>query len=319
MTSQRTTNDDGISTLAMLEARGVGASQRSDLLRSGALIRLRNGWFARPGADAERSRAVRVGGRISCMTALRQVGLWVMPDSRLHIAVAPNASRLRCPDDRHRRWDPEAHPDIRLHWTDESDRPPESAAADAIETSITHLVRCVDRNSAIVTIDSALNTITSGRPVLTMRQLRAALEPLARSHGRILELVDGSSQSGLETLARLRLRSHGIRVQTQVSIDGVGRVDVLIGDRLVLELDSRSHHLGDGYETDRTRDLELFRQGFIVIRVSYRRVMFDWQSVEDAIVVAVRRGDHRWRHAGSPAATMRSRSSERARAGADGD
>jgi very-short-patch-repair endonuclease len=295
MQPQRTEVDDGICTLAMLEARGVGASRRSTLLGSGELVRLRNGWFARANADTQRLRAVRVGGRITCVTALRQKGLWVMPDSRLHVAVAPNASRLRCPDDRHRSWDADAHPDIRLHWAEDSDRPPESAAVDAVETSISHLVRCMDRNSAIVTIDSALNTVIRGRRVLSMQQLRTALAPLPPTHGRILDLVDATSQSGLETLARLRLRARGIRVRTQVRIERVGRVDVLIGDRLVLELDSRSHHLGENYEKDRTRDLELFRQGFTVIRVSYWRVMFDWASIEEAILMAVRRGDHRWR------------------------
>ena len=80
-------------------------------------------------------------------------------------------------------------------------------------------------------------------------------------------------------------------MRTQVSIDGVGRVDVLIGDRLVLELERRSHHLADNYRTDRARDLEPFRQGFTVLRVSYRRVMYDWPAVEEAILTAIRRGD----------------------------
>jgi very-short-patch-repair endonuclease len=291
-TSLRSTHDDGILTLAMLESIGIGAGRRATLLQSGKLIRLRNGWFARPDADADRARAVRIGGRISCMTALRQQGLWVMPDRRLHVAVRENASRLRCPDDRHKRWDPRAHPDVRLHWTERSWDVPASVAAESLGTSIAHLIGCVDRNSAIVTIDSALNTVVDGRPLLSMRALRTTLAQLAPSHGHIADLVDPGAQSGLETLARLRLRAHGIRVRTQVNIDRVGRVDVLIGDRLVVELDGRSHHVGENYETDRMRDLELFRQGYTIVRVSYRNVMFEWPAVEAAILTAVRRGDH---------------------------
>jgi very-short-patch-repair endonuclease len=276
----------------MLEARGVGAATRSTLLREGHLVRLRNGWFARPDADADRARAVRIGGRITCMTALKQEGLWVMPDRRLHVAVRENASRLRCPDNFHRKWDDGAHPDIRLHWTEHELDAPASVAVESLSTSIVHLVKCVDRNSAIVTIDSALNTSRGGRRLLSMDDLGNALRLLSPSHERILDLVDSEAQSGLETLARLRLRGHGIRVRSQVQIDRVGRVDVLIGDRLVLELDSRTHHLGENYEKDRTRDLELFRQGFLTLRVSYRRVMFEWPSIEEAIRMAVRRGDH---------------------------
>jgi very-short-patch-repair endonuclease len=226
------------------------------------------------------------------MTALRQQGLWVMPDRRLHVAVRENASRLRCPDDRHKQWDQQSHPNIRLHWTEHTWDAPAAPAVETLGTSIAHLLRCVDRNSAIVSIDSALNTTVQGRPLLSLSDLRSAVRQLPPSYERVLDLVDPGAQSGLETLARLRLRGHGIRVRTQVTIDRVGRVDVLIGDRLVLELDGRSHHLGDNYENDRTRDLELVRQGFTVVRVSYRQVMFDWQSIEETILLAVRRGDH---------------------------
>jgi very-short-patch-repair endonuclease len=284
--------DDGIFTLTMLASRGVSDSKRSALLRSGQLIRLRNGWFARPDADADRMRAVRIGGRISCVSALKQLGLLVMPDRRLHVVVRGNASRLRCPDDRRHIWDPDSHPDIRLHWTGRSRDTLGGPAADGVCDSIAQLLQCAQRNVAIVSIDSALNTVVNGRPLLSLTELRTVLRDLPPSYERILDLVDPGAQSGLETLARLRLRGHGLRVRTQVKIDRVGRVDVLIGDRLVLELDGRAHHLDDNYETDRARDLELFRQGYTVLRVSFRQVMYDWESVEAVIMHAVRRGDH---------------------------
>jgi very-short-patch-repair endonuclease len=286
------TRDGGIFTLAMLESLGIGESKRAALLRTGALVRLRYGWFARPDADIDRARAVRIGGRITCVTALKQQGLWVMPDRRLHVAVRENASRLRCPDDRRKRWDPQSHPTISLHWAEHAWDGPAAPAVENLGTSIAHLLRCLDRNSAIVTIDSALNTTVGDRRLLTMSELGLVINQLPASYQRILDLVDPRAQSGLETLARLKLRGRGIRVRTQAKIERVGRVDVLIGDRLVLELDGRTHHLGDNYELDRARDLELFRQGFTVLRVSYRQVMYEWESVEAIILQAVRRGDH---------------------------
>jgi very-short-patch-repair endonuclease len=284
------TGPGGIVTLAALESQGFTAVRRSALLTNGDLVRLRNGWFAARGADVDQVRAVRLGGRLTCVSALRQYGIWVMPDSRLHVAVSDNASRLRSPDDRRQRW--HARPDVCLHWNRERMTARQGIAIDTVPAALTQLILCTDRNSALVAIESALNGTSAGRPQLTRSALAKILSALPHAYAGIADLVDASAQSGLETLARLRLRRRGLRVRTQVQIPRVGRVDVLIGERLVLELDSRAHHLGDNYEKDRTRDLELFRQGFCVLRVSYHRAMFDWESVEEVILLAVRRGDH---------------------------
>lgn len=282
----------GIINLASLRASGIGKQARASAVRSGELIRLRNGWFARPDADPHRSAAVRIGGRITCVSRLSELGLWTMPDSRLHVSVRGDATRLRSAADRRVAFSQSPHPDVALHWPDYPWDAPTSAIADSLESSIAHLLGCVDRESAIVTIDSALNTKFRGEPMLTVETLRAILEVLPSKHSPVIHMVDAGAQSGLETLCRLRLRKLGIQVRTQVKIVGVGFVDVLVGERLVIELDSRAHHLGDNYERDRARDLELFRQGFAVIRVSYHRVMYDWPSVEAAILAAVRRGEH---------------------------
>ena len=280
----------GILTLAELQDQGVGERRRSALLRSGDLVRIRNGWFATPNADPEQVRAVRLGGRLTCASVLRQVGLWMMPDSRLHVSVRENASRLRSPDDRSKPW--RARPDVCLHWADDRWNSLPSAAIDGVKASLAHYIRCANTESAVVALDSALNGTATGAPLISHDDLREILSTLPEKYARLAELVDERAQSGLESLARLHLRSKRVRVRTQVSIARVGLVDVLIGDRLVLELDSRAHHLGEGYEKDRARDLELFRQGFIVLRVSYRTVLYDWKSVEDAILLAVRRRDH---------------------------
>lgn len=290
MTTTRYSLPVGIHTLAHLEAAGVGASRRATLLSRGDLIRLRNGWFATRGADPEQVRAVRIGGRLTCSSALRQYDLWVMPDSRLHVAVNDNASRLRSPDDRQQKW--RERPDVCLHWNEQRFGSAPTTAIDPVAAAIAHLILCAPLSSAVVTIDSALNGTSTGHPLLTLKELDGIMSALPDRYAGVRASVDSSAQSGLETLARLHLRSRGLRVRTQVPIVGVGRVDILIGDRLVLELDSRAHHLGDDYEKDRSRDLELFRQGFTVLRVSYRRVLYDWASIEAAILLAVRRGDH---------------------------
>jgi hypothetical protein len=48
------------------------------------------------------------------------------------------------------------------------------------------------------------------------------------------------------------------------------------------------------YERDRARDLALVELGYIVVRVTYRRVMDDWPSLERALLAIIRRNEHRW-------------------------
>ena len=270
----------GIAHLSRLRERGVSSRRAAAAVQRGEILRLRNGWYALPTADADTRRAVRIGGQLTGASRLAKLGLWTTPDERLHVSVAHDATRLRDVSD------------ACLHWRDLPWDPPRSAPADSIMSSIARLIECSSTETAVVAIDSALNTARGSRHALEETELAEILRWLPQRYDRIRDRVDASSQSGLETLARLRLRRRGLRVRTQVSIARVGTVDLLIGDRLVVELDSRSHHLGTNYEKDRARDLELVRQGFTVIRVSYRRVMEDWDAVEAAILDAVRRGEH---------------------------
>ena len=282
----------GVASLAVLRERGVTARQAATAVHRGHLVRLRNGWFALPNADSELCQAVRLGGQLTGASRLARFGLWTMPDTRTHVSVARDATRLRSPVDRRVRFLASEHPQICTHWAALPWDPPPSQPLDSLKSSIARLVMCADLEAAVVTIDSALNTNLGSRRVLEEFELAEILRELPSKYRHIETLVDPASQSGTETLARLRLRRCGLQLRTQVAIANVGTVDLLIGERLVLELDSRTHHLGTNYEKDRSRDLELFRQGFTVIRVSYQRVMFDWSSVEAAILEAVRRGEH---------------------------
>ncbi|GLK18879.1 endonuclease domain-containing protein [Herbiconiux flava] len=93
----------------------------------------------------------------------------------------------------------------------------------------------------------------------------------------------------------MRIRSRRKRLRSQVQIEGVGRVDLLLGDRLVLELDGyRWHSSRTGFEEDRHRDLELARRGYRVLRLSWRQVTFDWDAYEGVTMRLVRAGEHRW-------------------------
>lgn len=108
----------------------------------------------------------------------------------------------------------------------------------------------------------------------------------------VLERID-LAESGPETLVRMRLRSLGLRVRSQMVIDGVGRVDLVVGDSLVIEVDSVSHHTDlDAYRRDRERDRRLRAMGYVPVRLTYDQVLNRWPEVEADILAMVRRREH---------------------------
>ena len=114
-------------------------------------------------------------------------------------------------------------------------------------------------------------------------------------HREVLKLADASAQSGLESKARLRLHALGIPYRTQVYFDRVGKVDLVVGDRLVLELDGKEWHFTEAaFAEDRRRDLLLNERGCHVIRLTYAQVMFEWPRIEALLRALVSRHEHKW-------------------------
>jgi very-short-patch-repair endonuclease len=272
-----------------LRDAGVSQQELERLASTGRIERIRPGWYCLHGDSSDTVKALRVGGRLACVSVLRTYGVWLMPDARLHVSTVVARSRLRAPTTRVLSLD-EWHgsPEVITHWRETRKNPHEPL--DVIDDAAACVALCLPRDHAIVAFDSMLNS-----KLLSADRLRMALAGLPDSHEWMMDLVDAGCGSGLETLARLHIRSRRIRVRAQVYISGVGWVDLLIGDRLVMELDSRTHHDNpQAYERDRARDLALVAMGYVVIRVSYRKVMYDWASVEDAILAVVRRNEHKW-------------------------
>lgn len=81
------------------------------------------------------------------------------------------------------------------------------------------------------------------------------------------------------------------RVEPQVVIDGVGRVDLLVDGWLVIECDSRGYHNSwEQQEKDRERDLALARLGYVTIRPTAHHIMNRPDVVRDAVRGLLARG-----------------------------
>lgn len=269
-----------------LEATDAAAIPRSHIfaaIRAGHLDRIRKGWFATPDAPPGVVRAIRVGGTLTAGSAARLHGLWTLDDPLLHVRVPRSASRLASPDDRAVSLD-SARDAVCVHY---SSHPTSPRAHDGVERAVTEMFRCSDVRAAMVAFESALN-----RAWLGPSQVERMRGQIPGRCLRQFDRADGGAQSGLETLVRMLLFSRRVRYRTQVWIDGVGRVDILIGERLVLELDGARFHTGTAFEEDRRRDFELVRAGYLVVRITYRMVIEQWDDVAAGILELVRRGEH---------------------------
>ncbi|MET0974585.1 MAG: DUF559 domain-containing protein [Leifsonia sp.] len=276
---------DGVASYRTLDACGVERRAVRVALSVGEIRRVRGRWFASPHAVADVVRAVTVGGTLTGASVGRLRGLWMLEDHRLHVRVPATASRLASPADRRRPLDSDIDA-VCVHY---SRRPGTHRSVDAPLDALVEMFVCGTATAAIVAVDSALNL-----HVIRPGDLVALREMLPAEKRRLVDRVDPGAQSGLETLIRLLLHSRRIRYRSQVQIARAGRVDILVGDRLVLELDGRAFHTGDAFEEDRRRDLELVMQGYIVVRLSYSMVMSRWDDVSEAILELVRRREHLW-------------------------
>lgn len=264
-----------------LHSAGLSKDDIAREVRRGQLIRARQGWYVGPGIHPDLVRAVRVGGRLSCRSALDLHGLWVVTDQKLHVIVDGNDCQLRSPSSRHRRLgtsDP-----VTIHWRDSRDG--SRLIVDPV-SALEDLCSCATPELVGASADSLLLKDPSQRPHIVRMSSR-----VTAVYREALVTADGICESGTETLFWIRMRRWYPR--RQVRIRGVGRVDFLFGERLVIEVDGEEFHTATvEFERDRRRDAVLSALGYRVLRFSYRQVMERWPEVEAAVLAALARGDH---------------------------
>lgn len=225
---------------------------------------------------------MRVGGRLTGMSAIAAMGGWVLGEHPLHVAVAINAARLRTQWRRdHSRSD--ARPDgAVVHWGAAThDRGSSTGVVDLVE-ALELVCRVEPLEQAVAALDWALKT---GR---IDRIDRAALAQRLGPIGPLVDLADERCESLPESLARTRLRAAGLHVHSQVSwTGGLERIDLVVEGVVAIEVDGEQFHR-DTFEEDRWRDLELTGAGYHALRPSARQVFGQWRAVQAAVERALR-------------------------------
>lgn len=252
-------------TRADLFARGHTRRSIQTAVRRGVLIHVRRDRYLEPEVPDVLVRAVRVGGRLTCLSVLQLLGVFVLRNNRLHVHVDPTASRLRSPHDKRRRVTT-ARSGVRLHWTllvEESS----SACAVSIIDALVHAVVCQPPTAAVASIDSALRL-----GFILAEDLLDIFAALPPRYGVLASFVDASAESGPETLVRLMARRLGCDVRPQVEFAAIGRVDFVLDRWLVVECDSREFH-ADWEAQVRERDLALAALGYCTLRLTASAIM----------------------------------------------
>ena len=261
---------DGVAPYRELRAWGVSDHTVRRALAEGLVVKVRRGWLALPDADGHLVEAARAGVVLSCVTQAQRLQLWVQRDSGLHVAARPGSGSV------------DARAAV-VHWRQPVVPRPAHSLVDPIENVLALVASCLPFEEALVIWESALR-----KDLVATEELRRLPLPPAARH--VLAAARLWSDSGIESIARTRLRFLRLPITEQAWVLGK-RVDLLIGDRLILEIDGATHT-----GTDRDKDIEFDARatlhGYHVIRVSYRQILEHWPQVQRLIMVAVAQGLH---------------------------
>lgn len=261
----------GVMRVRRLRERGWSERAVRTTVARQHLQRPRKGWVALPGADPHLVAAARAGVVLSCVTQAERLGLWVLrPDPVPHVAAPARSGGVRASG-------------AIVHWAEPIVPRHPDGLVDEIENVLALVAQCLPFEQALMVWESALDKKLVTLPALSRLPWRG--------RGRtVLEQASPYSGSGLETLVIPRLRWMGLPIVPQVWIAG-HRVDFLIGDRLVLQIDGGSH-VGAQRTSDIAHDAELMLRGYHVIRVGYEQVIHRWHEVQAVIMRAVAQGLH---------------------------
>lgn len=238
-------------TRADLIASGMRGRDITESVRRGHLLRARRDRYVQAETDQEVIEAIRIGGRLSCISLLKSLGVFVHRCERTHVFVERGTSRIR-PVDEGRAL---------VHWAAPSGHESPLHVAPLLD-AVRQAVRCQQPRAAVATLDSLLH-----HGLVTRAQLEDVFCSLPSRQRALLALVDGSAESGTETYMRLILRAIGASYETQVLVAGVGRVDFVVEGWLIIECDSREFHSGwEAQVRDRRRDCAAAQQGYVTVR-----------------------------------------------------
>lgn len=251
------TSVGGVAKVGLIRAHGYTPA---DIRKLAGAYQPRHGLWAIPSADPAVLMAVSNNSYLTCASAALRYGLWLKnTPAKVHLATKHGRGRGFV---RHSG----------LRFGPESNLPLAS-----VEDTVLHALTCLSAEDAVAVAQSAIKKFGLSRDLLR-NELRARYFGTAR---RRLEMADGLSESLPEVSARLLFESEGLSFRRQVRIEGVGRVDTLIDDWLIVEVNGYQFHSSrEAWRKDMARLNAAQARGYHLLSYAPEQI---WNSPEHVI------------------------------------
>nr|WP_223940707.1 type IV toxin-antitoxin system AbiEi family antitoxin domain-containing protein [Arthrobacter sp. StoSoilB22] len=258
----------GAATTRTLLTAGFTRRVLANAVRDGRVTRLHRGVYTSRKADPDIVAAFRADGLLTCVSAARFYRLWTLGD--------PGALHLSCSTGQARRG--VVHHGACLHPA--HSYLPVAGVADVL----IHSLRCLPELEGLVMAQSAVS-----QALLSTDFLRSKLPGNRNGKVReILGLVLPRADSLLEVLAHTHFTRAGLRVRMHVDVPGVGEVDCLINECLIVELDGGTHLEGKQVKKDQYRNNAGILGGLMTLHYYYADVVHHPQRMVDEVLVVLR-------------------------------
>lgn len=269
----------GIWTRPQLESTLTHA-EIAELLERGALTRVNRRYYADDSAQPDVRVALELGGRATCISALLAYGAWnPFPQGQVPLHLSPVRTHRHTYKQSHRRIT--AH---RVRRVKDFSGPVAS-----LEMAIHDAAYCLSPQHTHVVLESLLTN-----RIVSRHELDQIMSGLPARIVRQIGRVTSYSGSGSESLLARDLWARGVQFSQQKWIKGVGRVDFLVGDWLIIEIDSAQFHSSPTQVmNDRHRDFAARASGYTVLRYSWKQVHFEWEAVRAEISMLLKKRVHR--------------------------
>lgn len=254
----------GVARWTDLHHAGVSRRRLLEAVAAGAVVRPHRGCFALPTAPYHEVDATIFRGEPCCVSVLAANDVPVLPAPMLaHVAVPVSRSLARLGKRPLER--------VAIH---RSERYPMRRMRD-VPVALDLASRCLEPASQLAAIEGAIRAGKAAPDVV--ERFRISSE---ERRAWLAARLDLSSESPTETLARVTMRDAGLSVQPQVVIEGLGRVDFLVGGKVVVECDGWGYHGGwRSFDEDHRRDRVATTWGLRVLRYTYNDVVWGREQI----------------------------------------
>ncbi|WP_124055391.1 endonuclease domain-containing protein [Arcanobacterium ihumii] len=253
----------------------INDRQLKKSISAGELNRIARNWFALKNANPRVVAAIHIGARVGCLTGCSLFGIWVPRNTGIHYVLPVSRSR---PAVTYRD-------NACLHRVRRLIQDP----IYSLDECIKQVLQFHDRETGFIILESAIN-----QGLISLENSRRYLESQTQKKAALSKYLCATSESGSESRVRLFFLLKRTHVQSQVQIDGIGRVDILVGRSLIIECDSAAYHSEyKRYIYDRQRDLAALSLGYKVIRLSYEQIWSSWEHTQGILSKALQARIHR--------------------------